>query len=57
LEAAFGATPYVGCKGKNLNEIWYYHYVRGKAVGGKYEPTESTANPKCPTSGIKYVPK
>ncbi|KAF8249697.1 ribonuclease T2 [Wilcoxina mikolae CBS 423.85] len=57
LQSAFGAVPYVGCTGKNLSEIWYYHWVRGRAFGGKYEATDSTANSKCPQSGIKYVPK
>jgi ribonuclease T2 len=57
LQSAFGAVPYVGCNKKNLNEIWYYHWVRGRAIGGKYEPTASTAKSDCPQTGIKYVPK
>ena len=57
LERAFGAAPYLGCQGKSLKEVWYFHWVRGRAVGGKYEPTPSTATSKCPRTGIKYLPK
>ncbi|KAI5821117.1 ribonuclease Trv [Pyronema omphalodes] len=58
LTTAHGAVPYIGCSGSNINEIWYFHWVRGKIYGGVYEPTDSTASStKCPATGIIYTPK
>ena len=57
LEDSFGATPFVGCTNGTMNELWYYNYLRGKILGGKYEPTASTRNSSCPATGIKYPEK
>ncbi|KAL5365519.1 ribonuclease T2-like protein [Aspergillus floccosus] len=52
-----GSTPYLGCKDGALNEVWYFFNVKGNLVDGQYKPTESLTDSKCPSSGIKYVPK
>ncbi|KAL4915510.1 ribonuclease T2-like protein [Aspergillus aurantiobrunneus] len=52
-----GNAPYVGCDGDNLNEIWYFYYVRGNLITGSFEPSEKLTESNCPGSGIKYVPK
>jgi hypothetical protein len=35
-----GYAPYVSCDGDNLNELWYFYYVRGNLVTGSFEPAE-----------------
>ncbi|KAI9368748.1 ribonuclease T2-like protein [Aspergillus egyptiacus] len=51
-------APYVGCDDSgNLNEAWYFYYVRGNLMTGSFEPAESLTDSSCPESGIKYVPK
>ncbi|KAF8539394.1 ribonuclease T2-like protein [Trichophaea hybrida] len=58
LQEAFMVTPFVGCDGEGrLNELWYYHWLRGKVLGGQYEETETTRESSCPESGIRYLPK
>ncbi|KAL2809304.1 ribonuclease T2-like protein [Aspergillus granulosus] len=50
-------APYVACDGDNLNEAWYFYYVRGNLITGEYEPSEKLTQSNCPESGIKYIPK
>jgi ribonuclease T2 len=58
LTEAFGSTPFVGCDAEGrINELWYYHYLRGKILGGTYEHTETTRQSSCPEEGILYLPK
>lgn len=57
LEKSFGATPFIGCTDGTISELWYYHWLRGKIVGGKYEATETTRSSSCPVTGIKYPAK
>ncbi|KAL4970281.1 T2 family ribonuclease [Aspergillus stella-maris] len=52
-----GYAPYVSCDGDNLNEIWYFYYVRGNLITGEFDPAEKLTESNCPDSGINYVPK
>ncbi|KAM0717009.1 hypothetical protein Q7P37_006861 [Cladosporium fusiforme] len=48
---------YLGCSGGALNEIWYFFNVRGTLESGTFEPSAPLAHSKCPSTGIKYLPK
>lgn len=52
-----GMEPYIGCSGSSLNEIWYFFNVRGSVQTGTFEPATSLTKSKCPSTGIKYLPK
>ncbi|KAL4977026.1 ribonuclease T2-like protein [Aspergillus desertorum] len=52
-----GFAPYVGCDGDNLNEAWYFYYVRGNLITGDFDAAEKLTQSTCPEKGIKYLPK
>ncbi|KAJ5100023.1 Ribonuclease T2 [Penicillium argentinense] len=53
-----GAKVYIDCTSGKLNQVWYFFNVRGNAINGQYQPTDTLAdNSKCPSRGIKYLPK
>ncbi|KAL4873803.1 hypothetical protein BDV12DRAFT_53321 [Aspergillus spectabilis] len=52
-----GFAPYVACDGDNLNEVWYFYYLRGNVANGLYDPSEKLTESNCPETGIKYMPK
>lgn len=47
---------YVGCQNGTINEIWYYHQIRGSALDGDYVPRDSLTKSSCP-SYVWYLPK
>lgn len=62
IQAALSANHaekqvYLGCSGGALNEIWYFFNVRGTLQDGSFEPAAPLARSKCPSTGIKYLPK
>lgn len=62
IQAALSAAHsdhevYLGCSGSSLNEIWYFFNVRGTLQAGTFEPADPLASSKCPSTGIRYLPK
>ncbi|KAK6201231.1 ribonuclease T2-like protein, partial [Scheffersomyces amazonensis] len=40
-----------------LQEIWYYHYLKGSIKQEDFVPIPSLLNSNCPQEGIKFLPK
>ncbi|CCH43845.1 Ribonuclease [Wickerhamomyces ciferrii] len=58
LTDKFGSEPYIGCDSKNaLNEVWYFHQLKGSLLGENFQHIDSFSNSKCPSTGIKFTPK
>ncbi|GMG52847.1 unnamed protein product [Ambrosiozyma monospora] len=59
ISANFGHTAYISCdKNNGLQEVWYFHHLKGNLLTGEYVPMEPLANStKCPESGIYLFPK
>lgn len=47
---------YVGCTNGAINEVWYFHHVKGNALNGQYEAIDSLSSSNCPLS-VWYYPK
>lgn len=43
----------------SINEVWYYHVLKGSLLGEDFIPIESlrNGNSRCPEKGIKFYPK
>ncbi|KAG8822465.1 ribonuclease T2-like [Serendipita sp. 399] len=54
LREGSGATPYLGCKGKRLSEVWYYSHAKGQVQDVDFVPVETITKSKCPNDGIQY---
>lgn len=53
-----GMTPIIQCRYGALDEIWYYFDVRGSVQTGEFVPQNPVAaSSRCPSSGIRYLPK
>ncbi|QIX00602.1 hypothetical protein AMS68_006119 [Peltaster fructicola] len=53
-----GAEVRLGCRYGQLNEIWYFHNVRGSIQDGTFVPTDVVGSgSNCPKTGIRYLPK
>jgi len=58
LKRMHGTSVTLGCKGKVLNEVWYYFSVRGSVQTGEFVAVEPDgAKSSCPGTGIRYLPK
>lgn len=61
LNKHFGGNQvYFKCDSTNaLNEIWYFHHLKGSLLGEKFIPISSLSGSGvgCSASGIKWVPK
>jgi ribonuclease T2 len=57
LQTASGHIPEITCSGKYLNQISWYFNLQGSLVDGQFLPIDAPIDSKCPSSGIKYVPK
>lgn len=58
LEKAFGASVYFKCnKYSALQEIWYFHHLRGPLLLEKFAPIPALVESNCPDTGIKFLPK
>lgn len=40
-----------------LQEVYYYHYLRGPLSGGEFVPFEPHLTSRCPKEGIRFFPK
>lgn len=58
LADKFGSEVYIACDRNNaLNEVWYFHQLKGSLLGEQFQHIDSFSESKCPDSGIKFVPK
>lgn len=58
LADQFGHPVYISCNRYNaLQEVWYFHHLRGSVVTGEFVPIPSMLNSRCPADGIKWIPK
>lgn len=61
ISAVTGREVYLGCNRGRLNEVWYSFNVKGSLQGGEFVATEpvgkSFKNSRCPSRGIRYLPK
>ncbi|ODV78705.1 ribonuclease T2 [Suhomyces tanzawaensis NRRL Y-17324] len=59
LSAGFGGkNVYFKCDNKNaLQEVWYFHHLRGSILGEDFIQIDSLQGSRCPDSGIKWIPK
>ncbi|GME71196.1 unnamed protein product [Ambrosiozyma monospora] len=54
----FGHTAYISCDKKNgLQEVWYFHHLKGNALTGEYVPMDPLADTKCPDSVLTRMHK
>lgn len=40
-----------------LQEVWYFHHVRGSVRAEEFVPIDSLGHGNCPETGIKFFPK
>lgn len=58
LADKFGSEVYIACDRNNgLQEVWYFHQLKGSLLGEQFHHIDSFSNSKCPNQGIKFVPK
>lgn len=59
LLSKFGGNKvYFKCnKYQALQEIWYFHHVRGSVKQENFQQIPSMMNTNCPAEGIKFIPK
>jgi len=60
LSAVTGSDVYLGCNRGRLNEVWYSFNVKGSLQGGEFvatEPAGKNGRGRCPSRGIRYLPK
>lgn len=58
LEKHFGKKVYFKCDGSHaLNEIWYFHHLKGSLRLGQFDPMDALLDSKCPDNGIRFPPK
>lgn len=58
LSARFGQPVFIKCnRYQALQEVWYFHHLRGSIVTGDYQPIPALLGSQCPEDGIKFIPK
>lgn len=58
LTKHFGKKVYFSCNKYNaLQEIWYYHHLKGPLLEGAFAPIDTIVNSKCPEEDILFIPK
>lgn len=58
LSARFGQPVFIKCnRFQALQEVWYFHHLRGSVINGEYFAIPSLLNSNCPEEGIKFIPK
>lgn len=59
LDAAFGENRvYFKCNRYNaLQEVWYFHHLKGSARNEQFVELPSMMAPNCPDTGIHFYPK
>jgi len=49
-------SVYLGCSGGQVDEVWWYYYVKGSLQTGTYVPTDIGGAQGCPAT-FNYYPK
>lgn len=58
LTKHFGYPVYFKCNKFNaLQEVWYFHHLKGSIKGEEFSRISRLNEPRCPESGIKLYPK
>lgn len=58
LKEKSDAEPYIRCDYKNaLQEVWYFHHLKGSLLGENFTPIDTLTNSRCGATGIRYMPK
>lgn len=58
LTARFGQPVFIKCnRYQAIQEVWYFHHLRGSIIGGDYQPIPALLESQCPEEGIKFIPK
>lgn len=58
LESKHGKPVTIGCRAGRFDEIWYHFDVKGSVQTGQFIAADPDGpKGKCPTTGIKYLPK
>ncbi|KAH3672825.1 hypothetical protein WICMUC_004047 [Wickerhamomyces mucosus] len=58
LTKNFGYQPFISCDSNNaLNQVWYYHIVKGSILNENFIPIDSLNPSNCKSTGIKFLPK
>ncbi|PVH18446.1 uncharacterized protein CXQ87_001373 [Candidozyma duobushaemuli] len=51
-------TVYFKCNKYNaLQEIWYFHHLKGSLLSEEFIPIDALTRSSCPENGIKFLPK
>ncbi|KAH9828594.1 putative RNase T2 family protein [Teratosphaeria destructans] len=57
-QAHDGHEVYLGCRSGRLQEVWYFHNVKGSLQHGAFEASDVVGvHSTCPSRGIRYLPK
>lgn len=58
LTKHFGEKVYFKCnKYHGLQEVWYYHHLKGSLLQENFKPIEPLHTSNCPEYGIRFFPK
>ncbi len=57
LEEHFGHPVFVSCRGNMLQEVWYFYKLHGSIVAGDFVPIDTVRASRCPSKGVRYLPK
>lgn len=56
LEKGFGNKVYIGCRNGVLDEVWYFHKVKGSLLADDLVKIDAVTSSKC-SGQIKYPPR
>lgn len=56
IAKGFGKEVYLGCRNGQLNEVWYFHKVKGSLLDDQLQQIDSVSKSTC-SGQIKYLPK
>ncbi len=56
LKEKFGKEVYIGCKSGALNQVWYFHKVKGSLLNDDLVKIDSVSKSSC-SGSVKYLPK
>lgn len=58
LTKHFGQKVFFKCnKYQGLQEIWYFHHLKGSLLQENFKPIDTLSHSSCPETGIKFFPK
>lgn len=58
LQEQFGAHVFFSCDRQHaLNEVWYFHQIKGSLRSANFHRIDAFSSPNCPDDNIKFLPK